>query len=234
MGKTKKQDPCDKLNKNCRKCQYRFKKGDRSVKCPECKEDRHCKTPKMVGKATCRMHGAKGGRPPSPKYILPDKLNSSINRLLEHPELWTLSAELAANTHRTQELLRITEEYDLVGAGKILGDGLDIAQTALFDENLIELQRGLDLIREGRIAELRSAGVWRELRECIKLDMNLKMTNARIVQMREEAISVIEVREVLAMIVEAMMRVIQDPKDRKWVLNYVREHFGLGNAETTN
>lgn len=225
VDKKKPQEPCGKLNKNCRSCQHRFKAGVRTVECPNCGEDRRCRTPKLKGKKACRMHGGNAGRKPGPKYILGDKLNRSMNRLLGHPDIFTLGNEIAANQHRIEELLRLSEEIEAIGLGPLIDKGLEMIEWGIINGDENKMRRGSDMIKEARMKARAHNSVWEELREHMKLDVSMKTSQQKMRLEAEEMISVIHVREVISTFQQILFRVIKNPEDRKFVIDKMREYY---------
>jgi len=114
---TREKPKCKARLKTCRKCGYRFDGGDRSWECPTCGESRRCKTDALTPYAVCRVHGAKGGRPPiHGKYSIPSKYVDRFNQIRQDPELMSLAYNIALSETRTDELLQQIHENDAMAA----------------------------------------------------------------------------------------------------------------------
>lgn len=108
------QGKCGRRLKQCRKCHYRFRAGDRGWTCPTCQADRHCLQPPehgIVGGA-CRRHGGLSLKGPShPAYkdgrfsrYLPTDLASKFDDAANDENLLHLKDELALIRMRQGEL----------------------------------------------------------------------------------------------------------------------------------
>lgn len=226
----KPQPPCGHLNKNCRKCKYRYKKGDRSIVCPECGESRPCRTPRIKGKNACRMHGGKGGRPPGPKYVLGPNLSQKINRVLAHPELYDLATEMSALTNRTEDLLNMSESFDHSKWGQKVDAAINRAIGAVRHGQQSTTFEILNELKDMRREEVVNDNLWFEIRENIKLQNVLAQTRHRIMLETEQTISVLQVMEVIGQIQRIFFRVIRNPADRRWVIEEIRKFYGGSNG----
>lgn len=216
---------CGRRKKVCRQCGFRWKGGDKTTVCDRCGEDRRCRGPIKGGTDTCRMHGGDGSPGPGPKYVLGDKLNHGINRLLQHPELHTLSVEMAANSTRVEQLLRRTEESDTAGFGELVDKGMNMVQSAIIEGDRGKAQKGIDLIREARAKERSEFSIWYELREHLKLQTAMASKQQDMMLKSEIMISVVHLREVLTTFQRIVFRVVKSPEDRKWVIQQMKQFY---------
>lgn len=171
------------------------------------------------------MHGGNAGRKPGPKYILGDRLNKSMNRLLGHPDIFTLAVEIAANSHRMEELLRLSDEIDSYALGPMLAEGISTLEMGIDNEDPQTIRNGISMIKDARVKVRAVNSVWNELREHMKLDTSMKTSQQKMRLEAEEMISVIHVREVISTFQQILFRVIKNQEDRSYVISKMREYY---------
>ena len=127
---------CGARLKRCRKCKHRFTKEEYDLlACPECGEDRTCKTPVAGPGMRCRLHGGKSlSGPAAPAWrhgrysrTLPTGLVRRYEESLADPELLALRDEIALLDAHTLELIATLSNSE----GPALWQQLQELQTGL-------------------------------------------------------------------------------------------------------
>lgn len=105
---------CRARNRRCRECAHRFPKEEYELlQCPECGEDRLCRTRVKEEGKRCRMHGGASPRGVASasfrhgKYskALPDRLIADYQRSKTDPDLLELRSEIAVIDARLIDLV---------------------------------------------------------------------------------------------------------------------------------
>lgn len=222
------QPPCGRKNKNCRKCHYRYPKGSKATECPNCKETRFCQSAKVHGLDTCRMHGDNKKLHPEPKLLLGPNLTERVNRILNHPELYELANEIAANESRMEQLLQVADKFSYANWGEKIDWAVKNAhQAANFGKRDAVLE-ALEAIEEARKEELSNLYTWAEIRETIKLHSLLVRDRHTILMETQQMVSVTQLLEVIVSVQRIIFKVIRNPEDRKYVGQEIRRLYGDG------
>lgn len=219
---------CGRKNKNCRKCKYRYPKGSKATKCPECNETRFCQSAKVHGLDTCRMHGDHKKAHPEPKFLLGPNLSKRVNRILAHPELYELANEIAANEARTEQLLQLADKFSYANWGEKIDRAVQEAhKAASFGERGAVLD-ALKAIEEARKEELSNLLTWAEIRETWKLHALLVRDRHTMMLEKEQMVSITQLLEVIVSVQRIIFKVIRSPEDRRYVGQEIRRLYGDG------
>nr|NGX46535.1 hypothetical protein [Chlamydiota bacterium] len=163
---------------------------------------------------------------PKLKLILPEKLNTTVNRIIEHDEVLELSFERGMNLSQMEEIATSISDGDTAGVGIEVDKGLTIAQTGLIKQSMGGVQRGLDIIREARSVERKNENLRKELREHLKLSHLLVTGDHRMRLDAEVMVTGVELLEVLSFFQSLMFTLLKDrPTDRTWFMRKFREKY---------
>lgn len=216
---------CGRKVKVCRKCQYRYPKGDKALACSKCGETRFCQSTKVRGLDTCRMHGDHK-KAHEPKFLLGPNLSKRVNRILNHPELFDLANEFAANEARMEELLQIADEFSYAQWGIEMDRAIQNAERSVKFGERAAVLLALENIAELRKKELQHVYTWAEYRECVKLS-ELLVRSRHSMQIETQAmVSVTQLVEIISAVQRVIFKVIKNPTDRKYIIEELRSFYG--------
>jgi len=241
IGKTLKQqkkgmdtwpnDICARRNRVCQPrsggCGYRYKGGNKTWLCPNCGQDRRCIVKKRKGAKTCRMHGsAKGaGRAPkSMKYMPPQVILDRYNKVMEDPELLTMSHEIGLLTSYTQQIFELLDEQNVVLANQILRKAIAKIDDGAFELNMIEIRKGIQELYKALDPITIQVMSWLEIKDNWKLHLAMTKAQNEWLLQKDEMMPRKHVLEVLIWMNRIGLKYIRDPNDRK---AYGREVISL-------
>ena len=207
---------CGKRNKICRRCLYRFVAGDKALICPECGADRRCRSDKVKGYKTCRMHGGTGGRPPTRVYTVVKHLKRAYNIALEQAaQVRTLAEELAALRARNDQLFQRLDRIEEKAAVAMVRKGLDMAQAGSMSGNTNKIARGVSLAIQG-VAQLEVENeTWYELRLNSTLIIKIEDTMQKWDMDNQQMISAQNVFEIIVRFYGRLLKYVRDSTDRR-------------------
>ena len=209
-------EKCGKRNKKCRRCLYRFVAGDKALICPECGADRRCRSDKVKGYKTCRMHGGTGGRPPTRVYTVVKNLEKAYNIALEQVgQLRTLAEELAALRARNDQLFKRLDRIEEKAAVAMVRKGLDMAQSGSIFGNTNKVARGISMAIQG-IAQLEIENeTWIEFRLNAALIVKMEDTLQKWDIDNQQMISAQNVYEIIVRFYGLLLKYVRDDTDRR-------------------
>lgn len=155
---------CTARNQECRKCSYRYKKGDKSWECPSCKEPRRCERSPIKGFSVCGKHGAgfpksrgrPGGRPPvhgrTSKYLT-TRLAAAHEEILGDTTLLEIMEDIALITVLRNETIKELE--DGVGASTWKNAKRLLSE---FEDALASKNKDLAMRRKDQLKKLLDSG----------------------------------------------------------------------------
>ena len=221
---------CGKRNKSCSihggGCGFRFKKGDKHWICPKCGADRRCWSNRISGGKTCRMHGAKGGRPLSKQHMILEKIQG-FNAILDSPDLLTNTQEIAA----VKALgLQQIEEMLQADRGALLDDANRAAAMiagSIRTGNMHRLKAGADMLLEA-LAPLQNARSLRfEYYETIKLQNILINNQLKWAMENRQLVPWVQVVEFMSIFQRFMFKYLPNVNDRSSFLKDIRPYFAF-------
>lgn len=248
-----KPDPnrCSARTKVCRKCGYRYIKGDKTLKCPECGFDRRCRNKPAPGFTVCRMHGALGAASQAGigKFFVANQIAKAYNRVLNHPQLLSLGQEMALLTARTDDLMEMLETHDARAAAAELPAVLAMLEALYLDmrakpeDFVVVYIKGfrhiLNLLTEVLDPIRIEHALWHEVRENVEAVRRISDTERRWLQSNDQLIPAGQVVEVILTMQRITLKYIRAPQDRISFANDMRslipvERSGeVQNAPTT-
>lgn len=229
MTKESKERPiCTARTKSCRNCGYRYVKGDKTWKCPECGADRRCRNYAKEGWNVCRVHGAGAGRPPTrTRYTLPTQITEAWNRIFGDPELLSLSASIAMLDARTDQLFQRMGEFDPSGSYKIIMSAINEIEDVIHylvnnrgrpPQNPLytidDLNKGMGLLKMALEPVIVEAQLWQEIKDNFELMTRMNNVERRYLLEAEANIPMAQVIEAMARTMQRAMKYIREPKDR--------------------
>jgi hypothetical protein len=231
-----KPDPhrCSARTKVCRQCGYRYFKGDKTLKCPECKFDRRCRNKPIFGFTVCRMHGALGGvaTAGAGKFFVASQIAKAYNRVLNHPQLLSLGQEMALLTARTDDLMEMLESHDARAAAAELPTVLALLETVFLDMRrepdvacamyLKQFRHVLNLLTEVIDPIRIEHSLWHEVRENVEAVRRISDTERRWLQSNDQLIPAGQVVEVILTMQRITLKYIRLPQDRLSFANDMR------------
>jgi hypothetical protein len=231
-----KPDPhrCSARTKVCRKCGYRFVKGDKSLKCPECQFDRRCRNRPAAPFTVCRMHGALGGAAKANlgKFFVASQIAKAYNRVLNHPQLLSLGQEMALLTARTDDLMAMLEAHDARAAAAELPTVLAMFEVLYLDMrkepdasvalHLKHYRHILNLLTEVIDPIRIEHSLWHEVRENVEAVRRISDTERRWLQSNDQLIPAGQVVEVILTMQRITLKYIRLPQDRLSFANDMR------------
>lgn len=218
---------CSAKTKNCRNCGYRFPAGSDELACPECGEDRSCKNYALPGCSVCRMHGGKGGRPPSQKYILPSQIQRTYNRILQSGKMVDLSHEIAIIGSRIEQLMKLLDEFDSQINAQRARDAVEQMEGALLSGNRSTQFAALDQLRSALSPMEATNLIWHQLNDQIEIARKTILSQHKILHENRQMVTMEEVVELLVYFQRIVFRYITNPADRKALSLELRER-GFG------
>jgi len=231
-----KPDPnrCSARTKVCRKCGYRYVKGDKTLKCPECDFNRQCRNKPILGFPVCRMHGALGGAATAgaSKFFVASQIAKAYNRVLNHPQLLSLGQEMALLTARTDDLMVMLESHDARAAAAELPTILAMLETLYIDMRvdqerpllawLKDYRHILNLLTEVLDPIRIEHALWHEVRENVEGVRRISDTERRWLQSNDQLIPAGQVVEVILTMQRITLKYIRLPQDRLSFANDMR------------
>lgn len=225
---------CKARKKKCSKCKHRFLKGDKSWKCPKCDTDRRCKNKPVEGYKVCRMHGARGGRPPGSKYTIARKIEAAFNRIMGNSTIWEMTEQQAAMGARWEQLVLKLDE--------LKNEGVDVpAILKQVDRAIKFLGRGEkgEFIATEALWEIRSLltdasrehNLWVQILQVTEFMRKNSDTQKKWARENLQNVPVSEVIEVMVFLQQSAFIFIPNPQDRKTYINRIRSYFPV--AENT-
>lgn len=206
---------CGRRTKKCRSCGYRYEAGDKALICPKCGADRRCRNKKVETWDVCRMHGAKGGRPPGRNYRIAQNLQAAYNQVLASPDLINNAEEIAALWSRNDQIMHRLDKAETRMAMQQIRTGLDTAQGAMMFGDIKKTSRGLSMALEGlKIMEVERE-IWWEFR--LNADLLNKMRNfqQKWDMDNKQMLSAQQVVEVITLMLNMIYKYIPDKTDRR-------------------
>lgn len=210
---------CGGKLKTCRnkECAMRFPKELHDVwDCPNCGETRHCENDAMKNNTACRVHGAKGGRPPGAQYYTPVDVQDAVYALLESPDLTSLAFNIALSKGRSDQLMRMIDDADARAARYRIKEALKILNQAIkgnkqgdMDESGVILARGM--IEEALQPIFIEAQLWSEWMAHTELNRRLTETENKWLDTNDKMVPIEHVVDVFAMISKVAVQHIVDP-----------------------
>ena len=237
------ENQCTARTKKCRACEYRYKKGDKSWHCPNCEEPRRCTNKAVTSYTVCRLHGARGGKPPNIKTAIPERFEAAFNHIAQHPHLWDLAEQQTALSLRFSELF---ESLDDVQATHLSVDFVAVM------DRLNDMERALRTIPPGKTTDrpvqnaitalndmrsefmpaYREDKLWEKITNLGEYLRKNYDTTMRHLQADEQMIPVAMVVEVMSLIMKEALLFIIDPNDRKVFNDRLRQFFPRDTSKT--
>lgn len=214
---------CTARNKNCRDCGFRYPAGSKKVKCPKCGEERRCGNKKITGRATCRMHGSKGGSKPGRKYTIAKNIEDAYNRVLGSPEAIDLSQEIAIAGARVSQLNTLLDEGTESANYLAIREAHATIQRAAMTSNLSLIARGISELDIALAPIEAQSRLWHELNEQLEMVRRLQATNHKWLKDSDQMVTMNEVVEILADFTRMVFKYIQSPQDRAEFAQECRE-----------
>lgn len=235
---------CTARTKNCRECGHRYKKGDKTWECPNCGEERRCTNMALDTYTVCRMHGARGGKPPNVKTAIPQRFEKAFNHLAEHPYLWDLADQQIALNLRYSELFNglddIEETHlsvDFQAVMKSLND-LEDTLRSLPTKNNAEYKalqnsfKALGKMRDEFMPAYREEVIWAKITHMGEYIRKNYDTTMKHLQADEQMVPIAMVIEVLSVINREALLFITDRQDRKTFNERLRVYFPRSQEHT--
>ena len=229
---------CGARKKACRKCGHKYPKAEYNLwACPECGEDRACKS--KVGREgeRCRHHGGRslaGVASPSFKHgryskFLPERLIGRYGEARADPELLALRDEIALVDVRLTELLQRLETGETAGKWARLAATYGDLKAAQVERDVggtaAALQK-LGTIIEGEACE---DVVWGDI--IALLDQRRKLVESerkRLVEMQQ----MITVEQALALLARIQQVILDNVSDRGIISAISAEFKRIAVADT--
>lgn len=244
-AKVAKVKKCKARVKKCPNCGHRYAGGDKSWKCPQCGEDRHCKNRAVPPYKVCRVHGAGGGRPPvHGKFTIPTRYANRFNAIRQDPELMSLTMNIALTETRTDELLlklhendTSTVHQDILGAVRLMEYDILRLQNWLMREEvrnvLPQKGKGFGNIFMGLIALKEAveparieAQLWREINFQFELGRRLNDTERKWATQHDQMIPIAIALEAIRTVMRDALEFIVPPRDRATFAKRIRGYLG--------
>lgn len=213
--KATKAQRCTANTKNCRECEFRYPAGSNLSKCSACGEERQCKNRKHKDRATCRIHGSKGGGTPGRKFTIAKVIEHAYNRVLASPDVINLSQQIAISGSRISQLNELLDEYTEVANYGSIRKAHRALQTAALtgdiggvNEAIVELDAALMPIEaQGKL--------WLKMNDQLEVDRRLVATQQKWLKDSDQMVTMIEVVEIIAHFTRMVYKYLKNPIDRK-------------------
>lgn len=220
---------CTGRVKHCSKCGYTYTAGDQSWECPECGNDRRCKNPAVKGFNKCRMHGARGGRPPGSKYVFGVTVAAAFNRLFSDPKLWDMTEQQAILGVRFEQLIQRLDEVENKGIdSKYVYTLLSQAHSAVMVENWKTASTNIMMAMKELEAPAQEIALWEMIYENIQIANRVSVDNRMLSLKSEEMVHMSQVFELLTFLQQIIFRYIRAEDDRLACLNDIRKRMLQG------
>ena len=221
---------CIARTKNCRKCGYRYVKGDKSNNCPQCGEERRCGRYKVTGMTVCQMHGGgspkkgrPGGRPPMDgsvrRSMLPQRMWGAYDDAMEDRHLLILRRDLAQAEARMAELLEIAQTPECGFVWKSLQTSVNNYQRAVARQEHgvieLELNKIFELVEKGNVHH----SAWAEIERLTEQRRKLVESERRRMIEMHQMISVERVLGLMEKIANVIDSVVED-REKKNAIAY--------------
>ncbi|KKL06066.1 hypothetical protein LCGC14_2599750 [marine sediment metagenome] len=207
---------CRANNKNCRACDHVYVKGSKLDSCPECGEERRCENPKIKKRPTCRMHGSKGGRPPSSrKYRVAKSIEDAYNRILGDKDIFTLSQEIAIIGSRVQQLNDQMDTYADAANYEAIRLAYTDIQDGVLGQKFSMINGGLQKLDKALVPIEAQAKLWQQLNTQIEMYRRIAATQHRWMKDSDQMVTMNEVVEIIADFTTMVFKYIKTPQDRQ-------------------
>ena len=204
---------CTAKNKNCRDCGFRYPAGSKKAKCPKCGEERRCGNKKIKGRATCRMHGSKGGSKPGRKYTIAKNIEDAYNRVLGSPEAINLSQEIGIAGARVSQLNALLDEGTEAANYLAIREAHATIQRAAISSNLSMINKGIAELDIALAPIEAQSKLWIEINEQLEMVRRLQATNHKWLKDSDQMVTMNEVVEILSDFTRMVFKYLS-PKDR--------------------
>ncbi|KKN47173.1 hypothetical protein LCGC14_0665690 [marine sediment metagenome] len=219
---------CKARKKKCSNCKHRFTKGDKTWKCPECKTDRRCKNRPVEGYKVCRMHGARGGRPPGSKFSIARKIEAAFNRIMGNSTIWEMVEQQAAMGVRWEQLVLKLDDlkHEGVDVAAVLKQvNRAIKYVGQGDKGILTAKEALWEIRSLLEDSNREHNLWLQILQVTEFMRKNSDTQKKWARENLQNVPVSEVIEVMVFLQQAAFIFIPNPQDRKAYINRIRSYF---------
>ena len=173
------------------------------------------------------MHGsAKGaGRAPkSMKYMPPQVILDQYNKVMEDPELLTMSHEIGLLTSYTQQIFKLIDEQNVVLANQMLRKAIAKIDDGTFELDMLKIRNGVQELYKALDPITIQVMSWLEIKDNWKLHLAMTKAQNEWLLQKDEMMPRKHVLEVLIWMNRIGLKYIRDPNDRK---AYGREVISL-------
>lgn len=220
---------CESRLKTCRKCNVRFKAGDKSWECYKCGESRRCENDALTSRTACRAHGGKGGRPPSSTKIrIAPIWSTAYAHAVQHPELLSLATEIGVINARNDQLMERLRNIDVSSVHRDVLDAVNLIEEALLSGNTTMVARGITRLREAIDPINVESSVYYQLLNNFEIARRLTDTERKWATANQQTMDLSLVVELLILVTRIMMRYIPTHQDRAACAKEIRQYFPSG------
>lgn len=213
--KATKAQRCVANTKSCRKCEFRYPGGSELRECPACGEERRCRNRKHKDRASCQIHGGKGGVKPGRKFTIAKTIENAYNRILASPDVIDLSQQIGISGSRISQLNELLDEYtEVANYGSIREAHREIQRCALagdmggINKAIVDLDAALMPIEaQGKL--------WLKMNDQLEVDRRLVATQQKWLKDSDQMVTMIEVVEIITHFTRMVYKYLKNPVDRK-------------------
>lgn len=228
---------CSASVKQCRKCNYRYPKGDnwhKTPNCPKCGHPHRCPQYVYHNTQTCRMHGGPGiektrathGR--ATEFRIAHQIVNVYNKVIGDPQLLSLTMQVAVLVSRFEELMRMLDNLDTRGNHEEIIGSLGDLEGLLAEAEANRLTKdprstriSLGVLR-GIVTRLRSAvepvrieaSLWNQIYFNIEATRRASETERRFLLLNETMVPMQHVVEAMVHMERLTLKYVRTPEDR--------------------
>lgn len=229
---------CGRRRRNCTKCGYKYKKGDRSWECPECGYTRKCQQLVSNPGDACRFHGGASLRGPAHprwnggKYAkdLPAALGERFQEAFENPELLTLRHEIALVDARLGQCLSRLSSGGIgevwVGLRKAWRAFQNAGTQKEVQEAISELSA---LINQGDA----DYTAWREIDGLLTQRRKLTESERKARVEAQQIMTMEQAATLMAALTHSVNKRVSDPKERQAIAEDLRDLMNANAVEAS-
>lgn len=198
-----------------------FQKGHKKAGQPRCQgwsrtAGRQCMNSPLKGKRVCAIHGGKGGRPPiHGKYTHAARLVDDIERAVAHPDLLSMTFELATNSARIGQLFRQMDELDLTSVTADILEEVGNIRSALLKHATHSALAALNRLEKACTPAQVEARIWDKVLQHMEVSRKLSDSERKWLHEQQLLLTIREVVGLLRTYQEIALRFIPNSKDRK-------------------
>jgi hypothetical protein len=157
-----------------------------------------CKMPPMKGKNTCRMHGAKGGRPRERfKVSLFHDLQELCERALLSEDAIFLKTEIGINAARIQQLTDQLENLDRIPVAEEIKKEIDHLITSMLVGNQGKAFGHAEKLKKLVEPQAIENDIWRQLNNQLMISERLAKSDAAITAALEQSLPARDIARVI-------------------------------------